>query len=47
MQELLDMFYVEGDILQTVCKLTVLLIGLVVCLDVIYILKSAIKTSSF
>lgn len=44
MQELMDLIYVEGDMLQTVCRMTVLFIVFIVILDVIYVLKSSIKS---
>lgn len=47
MQDLLDMFYVEGDMMQTVCKMTVLFVLLIVMLDIIYVLKSSIRSSGF
>lgn len=47
MDELLQLIYVEGDMLQTVCRMCVLFVGLLVVLDVIYVLKSSIKSSSF
>lgn len=47
MQDLLDLFYVEGDMMQTVCRMTVLFVALLVVLDVIYVLKSSIRTSGF
>lgn len=47
MQDLMDLIYVEGDMLQTVCRMTVLFVGLLVVLDVVYVLKSSIRGSGF
>ena len=47
MEDLMELIYVEGDMMQTVCRITVLFLALLVVLDVIYVLKSAIKSSSF
>ena len=47
MEDLMELIYVEGDMMQTVCRMTVLFVALLVVLDVIYVLKSSIKSSSF
>lgn len=47
MEDLMELIYVEGDMMQTVCRMTVLFIALLVVLDVVYVLKSSIKASSF
>lgn len=44
-ENLLDMFYVEGDMLQTVCNMTVLFMVFILILDIVYVLKSAVKSS--
>ncbi len=43
-QNLLDMFYVEGDMLKTVCQMTVLFMVFILILDIVYVIKSAVKT---
>lgn len=45
MQELMDLIYVEGDMLQTCCRMTVLFVAFIVILDVIYVLKSSVRSA--
>lgn len=45
MQELLDFFYVEGDILQTICKMVCMFVIFIVVLDIVYVIKSGMKAS--
>ena len=47
LQDILDMFYVEGDLMQTTFKFACLMMLFLVVMDVIYILKSGIKNSAF
>ena len=47
LQDILDLFYVEGDIMQTTFKFTCLMVCFLVIMDVVYILKSGIKNSAF
>lgn len=45
MQEIVDMFFVEGDLVHTVCGMLVLFVGFVLLLDAVYIIKSAMKSA--
>ncbi len=45
MEEILNTFWVDGDILKTVLGMLVLFVSLVMLLDAVYIIKSAMKSA--
>lgn len=45
MQEILDTFFVEGDILATCCGMFVLFVGFVMLLDAVYVIKNIARST--